>query len=56
MQGVYSTGKKGYDKVKRCCAFASADGFEYVWIYACCIDKTNSVGLSEAINSMYRWY
>lgn len=24
--------------------------------YRCCIDKTNSAELSEAINSMYRWY
>lgn len=22
----------------------------------CCIDKSNSTELSEAINSMYRWY
>ncbi|CAM6000362.1 unnamed protein product, partial [Sphagnum balticum] len=56
MQGVHPTSKRGYDKVKRCCAFARADGFEYVWIDTCCIDKTNSVELSEAINSMYRWY
>src|SRR5947199_9945449 len=56
MQGVHPTSKKGYDKVKRCCAFARADGFEYVCIDTCCIDKTNSVELSEAINSMYRWY
>ena len=56
MQGVHPTSKKGYDKVKRCCAYARADGFEYVWIDTCCIDKTNSVELSEAINSMYRWY
>jgi hypothetical protein len=25
-------------------------------MYACCIDKSNSVELSEAINSMFRWY
>ncbi|KAH9224649.1 heterokaryon incompatibility protein-domain-containing protein, partial [Leptodontidium sp. 2 PMI_412] len=56
MQGVHPTSKKGHDKVKRCCDFARADGFEYVWIDTCCIDKTNSVELSEAINSMYRWY
>jgi len=56
MQGVHPTSKRGYDKVKRCCAFARANGFEYMWIDTCCIDKTNSVELSEAINSMYRWY
>lgn len=47
---------KGYKKVERCCARARADGFQYVWIDTCCIDKTSSAELSEAINSMYRWY
>lgn len=28
----------------------------YAWIDTCCIDKTNNVELSEAINSMYQWY
>ncbi|KAH8660868.1 hypothetical protein BGZ60DRAFT_414183 [Tricladium varicosporioides] len=28
----------------------------YVWIDTCCIDKTNNAELSEAINSMFRWY
>lgn len=27
-----------------------------IWIDTCCIDKTSSAELSEAINSMYRWY
>ena len=46
----------GYRKLENCCAQAVADGFEYVWIDTCCIDKTSSAELSEAINSMYRWY
>ncbi|KAE8164565.1 ankyrin repeat-containing domain protein [Aspergillus tamarii] len=48
--------KNGYNKVQRCCHLARAEGFEYVWIDSCCIDKTSSAELSEAINSMYRWY
>jgi len=28
----------------------------HAWIDTCCIDKTNSAELSEAINSMYHWY
>jgi len=28
----------------------------YLWIDTCCIDKSSSAELSEAINSMYRWY
>jgi hypothetical protein len=28
----------------------------YVWIGTCCIDKSSSAELSEAINSMWSWY
>jgi hypothetical protein len=48
--------KAGYKKIKECCAKALEAGFKYAWIDTCCIDKTNSVELSEAINSMFRWY
>lgn len=47
---------KGYRKIKACCALAALEGYQYVWIDTCCIDKTSSAELSEAINSMYRWY
>jgi len=47
---------KGYQKVKMACSIAKMDGFEYIWIDTCCIDKTSSAELSEALNSMYRWY
>ncbi|PPQ98154.1 hypothetical protein CVT26_003200 [Gymnopilus dilepis] len=46
----------GYAKITKCCEVASQGGFKYVWIDTCCIDKTSSAELSEAINSMYRWY
>lgn len=46
----------GYKKIVGCCEQASADGYEWVWIDTCCIDKRSSAELSEAINSMYRWY
>ncbi|KAH0557094.1 hypothetical protein GP486_005117 [Trichoglossum hirsutum] len=48
--------KKGYKKVKYCCAVAMTNGLKYVWIDTCRIDETSSAELSEAINSMYRWY
>jgi ankyrin repeat protein len=48
--------KEGYGKVRKTCDVAAHHGFEYVWIDTCCIDKTSSAELSEAINSMYRWY
>ncbi|PWY73415.1 HET-domain-containing protein, partial [Aspergillus eucalypticola CBS 122712] len=43
-------------KFEGCCEQAAKDDLEYVWIDTCCIDKSNSVELSEAINSMFRWY
>lgn len=44
------------DKITGCCQKAKEDGYKYVWVDTCCIDKTNSVELQEAINSMFRWY
>ncbi|KAG8160143.1 hypothetical protein KVR01_009679 [Diaporthe batatas] len=55
-RGRDSTHKKGYDKIRGCCRLAVAEGFQYVWIDTCCIDKSSSAELSEAINSMFRWY
>ncbi|KAI1171565.1 heterokaryon incompatibility protein-domain-containing protein [Nemania sp. FL0916] len=43
-------------KIIKCCEQAQRDYLEYVWIDTCCIDKRSSAELSEAINSMYRWY
>ena len=43
-------------KLDGCCKQAKEDGHKYIWIDTCCIDKTNSVELHEAINSMFRWY
>ncbi|KAL1595949.1 hypothetical protein SLS60_009639 [Paraconiothyrium brasiliense] len=48
--------KKGFDKIKGCCAQALRNGLEYVWVDTCCIDKSSSAELQEAINSMYLWY
>lgn len=46
----------GYRKITRCCATARAHGYTWAWVDTCCIDKTSSAELSEAINSMWRWY
>lgn len=46
----------GFRKIVGCCDQANIDGFDYVWIDTCCIDKTSSAELSEAINSMFNWY
>jgi len=43
-------------KINGCCKQAIKDRYDYVWIDTCCIDKSSSAELSEAINSMFRWY
>jgi hypothetical protein len=48
--------KAGYGKILETCAQAERDGHRFVWIDSCCIDKRSSAELSEAINSMFRWY
>lgn len=47
---------QGWQKIKACCEQAKRDGLDYVWADTCCIDKRSSAELSEAINSMYKWY
>jgi hypothetical protein len=48
--------KNGYKKIRFCGEQAKEDGLQYFWVDSCCIDKSNSVELQEAINSMFRWY
>lgn len=48
--------KPSWGKIELTCAQALQDGFDWVWIDTCCIDKSSSSELSEAINSMYAWY
>ncbi|KAI1876067.1 uncharacterized protein JN550_001563 [Neoarthrinium moseri] len=48
--------KPGYLKISRFCHEACQQGYDYGWVDTCCIDKTSSAELSEAINSMFRWY
>ena len=45
-----------YDKIEQTCQLARATHLKWVWIDTCCIDKSSSAELSEAINSMFRWY
>lgn len=48
--------KKGFKKLNMTCDVAAREGHSYLWVDTCCIDKSSSAELSEAINSMYRWY
>ncbi|KAJ4993729.1 ankyrin repeat-containing protein [Stagonosporopsis vannaccii] len=47
---------KGYYKIDMTCRTAERTGVPYAWVDTCCIDKSSSADLSEAINSMYQWY
>lgn len=48
--------RQAYGKVVNAMQQAASDGFAYIWIDSCCIDKSSSAELSEALNSMYAWY
>ncbi|KIM62439.1 hypothetical protein SCLCIDRAFT_59898, partial [Scleroderma citrinum Foug A] len=48
--------RDGYRKILQSCEQAKKDGYKWLWADTCCIDKRSSAELSEAINSMYRWY
>src|SRR6201999_538027 len=46
----------GFLKIEYACDQAIIDGLDYVWVDTCNIDKSSSAELSEAINSMFRYY
>jgi hypothetical protein len=48
--------KLGYRKLKFCSEQAAKDDLHFFWVDTCCIDKTSSAELTEAINSMFKWY
>ncbi|KAM5355032.1 hypothetical protein ACJ41O_001678 [Fusarium nematophilum] len=48
--------KPGYQKIIWACSQAAEDQIGHVWADTNCIDKSSSAELSEAINSMFKWY
>jgi hypothetical protein len=48
--------KPGFKKIRFGGEQARLDGLRYIWLDTCCIDKSSSAELQEAINSMFRWY
>lgn len=48
--------KKGFAKIDMACKQAQKHGLDYLWVDTNCIDKMSSTELSEAVNSMFRWY
>ncbi|KAI1171956.1 hypothetical protein F4777DRAFT_582418 [Nemania sp. FL0916] len=48
--------KGGREKIRMTCELAADRDIPYAWVDTCCIDKSSSAELSEAINSMFEWY
>jgi hypothetical protein len=48
--------KVGYKKIRFCGEQARRDSLHNFWVDTCCINKSSDRELSEAINSMFRWY
>jgi hypothetical protein len=48
--------KAGFAKIVWTCFLAARDHIKYAWVDTCCIDKSSSAELTEAINSMFQWY
>ncbi|KAK0724501.1 hypothetical protein B0H67DRAFT_568080 [Lasiosphaeris hirsuta] len=44
----------GWAKIRNSCLQARSDGYNYIWVDTCCIDKSSSAELQEAINSMFQ--
>ncbi len=43
-------------KIRECCLLAESHGYKWLWIDTCCIDKSSSAELEEAVNWMFAWY
>jgi hypothetical protein len=54
--GTSKSKPSGYSKIQFCGEQARRDSLKYFWVNTCYIDKSSSAELSEAINSMFRWY
>jgi hypothetical protein len=57
--GMEEGGLRGVVSSPKLCGFLKElrkDSIRFGWADTCCIDKRNIVELSEAINSMFRWY
>ncbi|KAK4131561.1 HET-domain-containing protein [Trichocladium antarcticum] len=48
--------RRGFAKIRHTCRLARKSAIDWAWVDTCCIDKSSSAELTEAINSMFRWY
>ncbi|KAJ0305620.1 hypothetical protein COL516b_005317 [Colletotrichum fioriniae] len=51
-----ATSRAGFVKILNTCRLAHQHKLQYAWVDTCCIDKSSSAELTEAINSMFKWY
>ncbi|KAF2026111.1 hypothetical protein EK21DRAFT_116115 [Setomelanomma holmii] len=57
MEWAYVTGRRaGYRKIAETALITEEEEISWLWVDTCCIYKSSSVELQEAINSMYPWY
>lgn len=56
LRGATRKDSDGYRKVWGACRVAHELGYHWIWIDSCCIDRSSSGELTEAINSMFSWY
>ena len=48
--------RPGFVKVLSACSLSRREGFKYTWVDTVCINKSNMEELTEALNSMFKWY
>ena len=48
--------REGFSKIVNAAKLSKELGYRWIWCDTCCIDKSSSAELQEAINTMYRWY
>ncbi|GKT54371.1 vegetative incompatibility protein HET-E-1 [Colletotrichum tofieldiae] len=56
MKGTAHLKAESFDKIRFCVEQAAKDDLEYCWVDTCCINKSSSAELQEAITTMFSWY
>ncbi|KAI8634849.1 heterokaryon incompatibility protein-domain-containing protein [Xylariaceae sp. FL1651] len=52
----YDRTRKVFSKITETCRLSRKANLRWAWVDTCCINKESSAELTEAINSMFRWY
>lgn len=53
-----NTDKSGYQKIEGFARYTREhiDNIDWIWIDTCCVNQDSSQEVTEAVNSMFRWY